>query len=378
VHSTLSYIVVAGVGLLLAHFLTRSPDLSRLRLLQLVFVPVAFVAAWAVLPDPSGGPASIGSLMAFFVILGFLAISIAPNIAHHFGAALSNFLDPVDWTPAEEELALRPIVKLIDKDRYQDAFAELEELLKKHKPTFEALHLRAKLLNHFQRFDETIATLLQMIRFSHTTHQQLVVMELLAGLDARQASPSKPPAPGARQIRISHELLLFNPGAADRSVHKTIPPGDYQVDEILSGRNRWLVLKDDAWGNAEACWEAVEDTGQPAQSPARTGFLYQIVRAQQTLISEIKGKPRRQSREESRALHKEASQWIRQGDWARALPLLQKASAGDPDNYEIAYRLVQAAHQVGAPSNSAAILRNVLAQSHWTEDEERMLKQFKS
>ncbi|HEX3988126.1 MAG TPA: tetratricopeptide repeat protein [Verrucomicrobiae bacterium] len=372
-HSPIAYILVTGAGLLLAHFLTGDPDARRLRLLQLILVPAGFVAAFAALPDPSNGSGSIGSLMLFFVIIGGLGILLAPNIGHFFGATLTNFLDPQDWTPAEEEIALRPIVKLIDKYRYQDAFAELEKLLKKHKPTYEALNLRAKLLNHSQRFDETTATLLQMLRLSHTAEQQLIVMELLSGLDAHKNSTTRTPVLGVREIRLAHELVLFQADAAGPSDHKAILAGSHRVQDVLVGRHCWLVLEGESWGNDARYWDAVAETNQPTRRRNENGLLQRIAKIPQAL----KRKNWRQSKQDSRAHFKSALQFIRQEDWGQALPLLQQASAADPHNYEIAYRLVQTAFRVGPSCDPIGTLKRVLVQSGWTEDEERMLRQLK-
>ncbi|HEY3857671.1 MAG TPA: tetratricopeptide repeat protein [Verrucomicrobiae bacterium] len=373
-HSPIAYIVVAGAGLFLAHFLTRDPDAGHLRLLKLVLVPAGFVAGFAALPDRSNGPGgNIGSLMLFLVIIAGLGVLLAPNIGHFFGAALTNFLDPQDWTPAEEEIALRPIVKLIDKYRYQDAFVELEKLLKKHKPTYEALNLRAKLLNHFQRFDETIATLLQMLRLSHTAEQQLIVMELLSGLEGHQSGVARDPVLGAREIRIAHELVLFQADAVGSSDHKAILAGTHRVQEIIVGRHCWLVLEGESWGNDARYWDAVAETNQPKPRENKNGLLQRIAKIPQALM----GKDWRQSKQESRGHFKSAMQFVRQEDWVQALPLLQEASAADPHNYEIAYRLVQAAFRVGPSCDPNGTLKRVLAQNGWTEDEERMLRQLK-
>ena len=377
-HSLISYIAAVGVGLILAYGLTCAPELRGLRIVQLIFLPIAFAAALAALPDPADGYMSIGFLLGFAAVLVFIAVLLAPNLGHYGGALVSNFLDPQDWSSAEEEIALRPIVKLIDKDRLQDAMDELEALLKKHRPTYEALLLKAKLLHHFQHFAETKVTLLQMIRLSHATQQQLAVMELLARLEGRQRSAPKVPIPGASAIRISHELVLFQADTADFSVHRAIPAGEYQVEEILAKGQCWLVLKGESWGNAEACWEAVRESAPATPNAAKKGLLCQIVRMQEAAVFAIKGRPRHRRKEEVRLLHKEANRLIRQGDWGAALPVLQKASAADPDNYEIAYRFVQAARLVGASANPAGILSKVLGQSHWTEDEKRMLQQLKS
>jgi tetratricopeptide (TPR) repeat protein len=311
--------------------------------------------------------------MLFFVIIGFLGVLLAPNLGHFFGATLTNFLDPHDWTPAEEEIALRPIKKLIDKSLYQDAFAELEKLFKKHKPTYEALNLRAKLLNHFQRFDETTATLLQMLRLSHTAEQQLIVMELLSGLDEHQGGPARAPVIGLREIRIAHELVLFQADAAGLSDHKAILAGNHRVQEALVGRHCWLVLEGESWGNDARCWDAVAETNQPARQRNENGFLSRITAIPQAL----KRKDWRQAKEDSRVNFKSAIQFIRREDWAQALPHLQQASAADPHNYEIAYRLVQASFRVGPSCDPTMTLKRVLAQSGWTEDEERMLRQLK-
>jgi hypothetical protein len=366
VHSSISYIVAAGVGFLVAYFLTRAPELRRLRLVKLVLLPLAFAAAVSTLPDPANGYSSVGSLMGFFVVLGFIGILLAPNIAFVFGAALSNLIDPQDWTPAEQEIALRPIIQLIDRDRYEDALSELESLLKKHKPTYEALHLKAKLVHHFQYYDKTRATLLEMLPMSNTVPQQLVVMDLLATLDAEQPSSGTTSLTGSSQVRITHELLLFEPGVNDRSNYKVIPPGTYDTEDALVGNRRWLVLKGESWGNADSCWLAVQKTNPAKESAVKTGFLQRM-----------KGKTRIEVQREAQALHKEAAQFIRQDNWSAALPLLEQASAADPDDYEIACRLVQAAWHVGPTANPAKILSKVLGQSQWTDDQAQMLKQLK-
>jgi tetratricopeptide (TPR) repeat protein len=354
------------LGLLVAYFLTRTPELRRLRLVKLVLLPLAFAAAVSTLPDPANGYSSVGSLMGFFVVLGFIGILLAPNIAFICGAALSNLIDPQDWTPAEQEIALRPIIKLIDKDRYEDALSELESLLRKHKPTYEALHLKAKLVHHFQYYDKTRATLLEMLPMSNTVLQQLVVMDLLATLDAEQPGSGTTSLTGPSQVRITHELLLFESGANDRSNYKVIPPGTYDIEDALVGNRRWLMLKGESWGNADSCWQAVQKTNPATESAVKTGFFQRM-----------KGKSRIEIQREVQSLHKAASQLLRQGDFAAALPLLQKASEIDPDNYEVACRLVQAAWHVGPTANPAKILSEVLGQSLWTDDQAQMLKQLK-
>ena len=60
-----------------------------------------------------------------------------------------------------------------------------------------------------------------------------------------------------------------------------------------------------------------------------------------------------------------------------ALPLLQKASACDPDRYEIAYRWVLAVRHTANDAATAEAVSQVLQQSQWTENEQHMLQQLK-
>jgi thioredoxin-like negative regulator of GroEL len=367
----LTYIIVAGTGVLIAHFISRAPDLRSMRLAQLVLVPVALVLCVYC--------ANIGGLAGFVLFLPallFLVLLVVPSITHHFGAGLSNLLDNYDWTPTEEELALRPIQKLIEKDNYPEALEELDELLKKHKPTYEAVLLKARLLNHFGSVDETAATLLGLIELSKTTEQQLAVMQMLASLEERFRPSKKPLAHGARRVEIRHQLVLFSTAAETPAPHKEIPPGEYEVVETYHRHQRWLFLAGEDWGNAEICWEAIQPV-QSAAATAKNEFVKRIARVLQAITVAIKGKSHTRLRSEAQGFFKEASQFIRREDWQSALPLLQKASECDPDHYEIAYRWVQAVRRTSNDAVTAQTVNQVLRQSQWTENEQHMLQQLK-
>jgi hypothetical protein len=252
--AVLEYIISASLGVFVAWLLTRVPELRHLRAWQMILVAGAFTGICWVMRETHGRP-EMGTDIILIVIIALTAFLLAPNIAHYCGAGLSNFLDRQDWTPAEEELALRPIKELIDQDRYYQALGDLECLLVKHKPTYEAMILHAKLLHHVARWADTSEALLKAIRLSHTAQQQLVAMELLAQLEDRLTVAPQSAVPGRRQFRIMHELVLFH-CAADRTVHKVIPPGEYEVESASVGKQLWLRLAGEEWGNAVACWEA--------------------------------------------------------------------------------------------------------------------------
>jgi tetratricopeptide (TPR) repeat protein len=369
----LSYIFAAGIGVLIAHFLTRAQELSSIRLAQLVLVPLAMVLC--VYCSSIGG---IAGFIMFLPVLGILVLLLTPAITHHFGAGLSNFLDAYDWTPTEEEMALGPIKKLIEKDHYNEALEVLDELLKKRKPTYEAVLLKAKLLNHLGSVDETAATLLGLIELTKTTEQRLAVMQHLASLEDRFRPSKKPLVYDARRIETRHELILFSTTGETPAPYKEIPPGEYEVMETYHRHQRWLVLAGEDWGNAEMCWEAIQAIEVPVGASSRKGIVSRIVRLLQVITTAIKGKPRSQLQAEAQRLFKEARQFILRDDWQNALPLLRKASECDPDHYEIAYRWAQAVRKTANDAAAAQVINQILKQSQWTENEQHMLRQLRS
>ncbi len=301
-HSIFTYLLAAGAGLLIAHFISREPELRVWRPFQLILVPAAMMLCVYFLPETRGTSeaAAVGELTCFVAALGFLALLLGPNIAHHCGAALSNFLDPPDWTPAEEEIALRPIRRLIEKDQYYQALTELNQLLEKHKPTYEALLTKAKLLFHFGTVEETVATLLSLIALSKTTAQQLVVMEHLAALEEHAQDPPQPPASGTRRIEIDHELILFQTAGGASPLHKEIPPGTYEVEEICTATGAGSNWREKIGAMREMCWEAILAIEPPAAAPAKKGFFWQIAGMPQAITIAIRGKPRIQQQAEAR------------------------------------------------------------------------------
>jgi hypothetical protein len=204
----------------------------------------------------------------------------------------------------------------------------------------------------------------------------LSLMELLDFMEGQSQDPPKPPASGTRSIEIHHDLVLFQVTADTSELRKEIPPGTYAVEEIIHRNRRWLKLAGEDWGNAELWWDAILTSNLPPAAPPKKGLLWQIARIQQAITTAIKGKPRRQLQAESQQLFREAKQFIHQEDWQKALPLLQKASACDPDRYEIAYRWMLAVRHTANDDVTAQAVSKVLQQSQWSKDEQDMLKQL--
>ncbi len=376
--SILMYVLAAGLGLLIAGLLSRAPELQPLRLSQLILVPLAMVAAIHFLPAPGGRytMGDLGNFINYLGVAGFLALLLAPNIAHYCGVALTGFVDPHDWKPSEEGIELRPVQRLIDREAHAEALLFLDTLLKEHQPTYEALLLKTRLLYHFENTSEALDTLLRMLPLSQSTGQRLAIMDGLMVIEGPCRQALNPPGPGTRRAQIQHELLLVPVGATDTTVHAEIPPGVYEVESVLGEKQRWLRLVGQEWGNFEMCWEAVQQPARrPEIAPAPSHpFLNRIARLHQIIGHALTGRPDLEGQAEAKKLLREANDFIRQQQWSQALPLLQRASACDPHCYEIAYRLIEATRRCEDEETVTRTLRRVLGQSNWSENEEIMLQ----
>jgi hypothetical protein len=360
--------MLGAAGAVLAHFVSRAPELARLRRIQMVCVPFVLVMGCALLPD--AGAATIGDmarLPTFVLTMFVLALLIAPSIAFHCGAGFTNLIDPQNWTPANEELALNPIRKLIDRDLHREALHELERLLQTHEASYEALLLKTKLLFHFSSHHATVATLLQMIRLSQTPAQQMAVMESLHALEKEFGGVATPRTTESPKVfSLDHELILFDSVGDDPIKHEILPPGSYDVEEVMLGHVRWLKLKGSDWGNQIACWEAAKrpatTDGDPGGDLAKTSIPGQTMA--QPVLAQAK----------ARELKKRAILLIQEERWDEAVETLLGAFRCDPGNHEIAYRLMEAARRKGPGQEVQQLLKEVVKSGSWTEQELELLQ----
>ncbi len=360
-------LIAAGIGL--AHLVSRAPELHRLRRIQAICFPVILLVGFGLLPFGSGRNAlgDLACFTAFLVPVALMAILLAPSLAFNCGAGFVTFLDPPNWTPAHEEIRLGHVQKMIDHDRHQDALDELEELLKKHEPTYEALLLKTKLLFHFTSHNASAATLLQMIPLCRSFQQQMAVMESLQALVRQFACvPVSRTAESPTQFELMHELLLFEGRGNDLSRHKMIEPGTYEVEEIRVGQARWIKLKGTDWGNHLACWESVRRVAAVEPSLGR--------RVARRLLAAPDGEPMVLAQAKARELLKQALQLTDEEKWGEAVSVLHEAFRYDPRNYEIAFRLMEAARRNGSKARTRDLLKEVGRMGTWTEREWNLLQ----
>lgn len=358
----------AGMGGLVTRVLNCAPEHRTRHLVQLALVVVG-----------AGLSIYVSSLAGFqmitctLVAVGFLLMLLVPNLSQLAGTTFFSLIDRPDWTPEDEEIALRPIRLLIDRDNYRQALGELDELLQKRKPTYEAILIRAKLLHHIGRIDEAEADLHRLIRLSHSTPQQEAVMDMLLFIEKNRIPPLETPLAargGPGRIEINHELILLQISGEDPAARKVIPPGCYEIERVLQRQQQWLKLKSENWGNWAACWRAVEGpvaAATAAETAPQPGFLG------------IKFKPeRRKLALDAKELFKQAGPFIRSGDWPQARPLLERAARAEPDKYEYAYRWLESVRHTSDHVATAKTLSLILEQSQWSASEETMLRQMAS
>jgi hypothetical protein len=178
--------LLIGGSILMAFLMTTPLELRHLRVIQMVLLPCLLMAMrYLMMPAPASTHANEPASVAFLRYLP-LAMTVAAllgaNIAYFCARVVEGTIDPHDWTPQEEELAMAPVRRLVQEDRYREALEALEKLLSRHKPTYEALLLKAKLLNHFGQSLPARQTLLSMLRLTRSAAQQTAVMQGLREL----------------------------------------------------------------------------------------------------------------------------------------------------------------------------------------------------
>ncbi len=171
-------------GIIAAFVMTLPPDLHRFRFVQLVMVPTSLVAMHFLLLPIRAPATDVADFIMYLPFMFIMAAMLGPNIAYYCARIVQSTLDPQDWTPLNEELAIAPIQQLIREDRYTAALNQLEDLLGTRKATYESLFLKAKLLHHFCRNLEARRILLKTLRLAQTDQQQRAVMLALQELRA--------------------------------------------------------------------------------------------------------------------------------------------------------------------------------------------------
>jgi hypothetical protein len=177
-NTILALFIIGGIAA--AYIMTMPSDLRQFRWLQMALMPVCLVAVhYLVVPTAQPNNTTPDDLIDFIEFLPFLftlAVVLGPNIASYCAHVVTGIMDPQNWKPIDEELLIAPIQKLIYEERYSEALRQIEKLLATRRATHESLLLKAKLLHHFKRDQETRETLLKTLRAAHTIQQQSNIM----------------------------------------------------------------------------------------------------------------------------------------------------------------------------------------------------------
>ena len=176
-----SDLLLAGLGLFIG-FITTSPlELRHRRLFHMVLVPVLLVGMRQLIPGGQDVAANLAGFTGFLVPMLLLALLLAPSVGWIVSGTLVSVLENPDNGPAHD-LELHQVRQRISSGLNEEAYKLLTRNLRRTKPTYEALYLKAALEREMGMIVRARRTVRQMGKFAiHDTQKQFVA-EVLSSL----------------------------------------------------------------------------------------------------------------------------------------------------------------------------------------------------
>lgn len=183
---------LAGLGLFIGFIFTSPMDLRHRRLLYMVLIPVLLLGMRHLIPDGRDLAVNLAGFTGFLVPMIILAVLLAPSLGWLFSGALMSVLDHPDNRQAKT-LELHQVRRRIASGQRAEAYTLLTRNLRRTKPTYEALYLKAALELEMGRIGRAHRTVRQMSQFTMHHSQKEFVAEILSSLQRREVRL----APGA-------------------------------------------------------------------------------------------------------------------------------------------------------------------------------------
>jgi hypothetical protein len=176
-----SDLLLAGLGLFIG-FITTSPlELRHRRLFHMVLVPVLLVGMRQLIPGGQDVAANLAGFTGFLVPMLLLALLLAPSVGWIVSGTLVSVLENPDNGPAHD-LELHQVRQRISSGQNEEAYKLLTRNLRRTKPTYEALYLKAALEREMGMIARARRTVRQMGKFAIHDTQKQVVAEVLRSL----------------------------------------------------------------------------------------------------------------------------------------------------------------------------------------------------
>jgi len=172
---------LAGLGLFIGFITTSSMDLRQRRLLHMALVPVLLVGLHHLIPAGRDLAVNLAGFTGFLVPMLILAVLLAPSLGWLFSGALLGILDHPDHRP-EQTLELHQVRRRIASGQRAEAYQLLARNLRRAKPTYEALYLKAALELDMGKISRARRTVRRMRRFAIADAQMQLVAQLLRRL----------------------------------------------------------------------------------------------------------------------------------------------------------------------------------------------------
>jgi len=179
-HERMIYLAaIAAAGLLLG-FLTTTPlPLRPLRPLRMVIFPLLLCSLFSACTN--WGPGFSDKALAIVLFIAScigLTLTVGPTAAWLHNLHGQDTLLRLDARPIDEDIHIEPVKALIHEEKFDDACARLEGLLKNYRADFASLLLLAQLSNQLKKRKQAEECLLLMLRIAPTDEQQLSALRL--------------------------------------------------------------------------------------------------------------------------------------------------------------------------------------------------------
>ena len=172
---------LAGLGLFMGFITTSSMDLRQRRLLHMCLIPVLLVGLRHLIPGGRDLAVNLAGFTGFLVPVIILAVLLAPSLGWLFSGALLGILDHADHRPIQT-LELHQVRRRIASGQRAEAYQLLTDNLRRTRPTYEALYLKAALELDMGKTSRARRTVRRMRRFAIADPQMQFVAQLLRRL----------------------------------------------------------------------------------------------------------------------------------------------------------------------------------------------------
>jgi len=178
--------VLAGLGLVIGFVATCPLELRHRRLLYMTLIPLLLIGMRQLIPEGHDVAVNLAGFTGFLVPSLLLALVLAPSLAWALSGVLMAVFDNPDNRPVQG-LDLHQVRRRSAAGLHGEAYRLLTRNLRKNKPTYEALYLKAALEQEMGMPARARRTVRRLGRYAcHDAQRQFVTQLLQTLSDGRK------------------------------------------------------------------------------------------------------------------------------------------------------------------------------------------------